>query len=47
MRFEDGLQLRRVVRELEAEFLRLHHDVAAAGEVADQHVARVADDVRD
>jgi hypothetical protein len=36
-------QLRRVVRDLEAELARLHHDVAAAGEVAHEHVTRVAD----
>ncbi len=40
------LQFRRVVRELEAEFLRLHHNVAAAGEIADEHGARVADERR-
>ena len=41
---QDRLQFRRVVCELEAEFLRLHHDVAAAREVADEDVARVADE---
>ena len=43
MRVEDWLQLRRVVRELEAQFLRLRRDVAAAGQVADQHAAGIAD----
>ena len=43
---ENGLQLRRVVVHLEAEFLRLHHDVAAAREIADEHAACVAHGLR-
>ena len=36
------LQLRRVLAQLDAQLLRLHHDVAPPRQVADQHRARVA-----
>ena len=36
---ENRLQLRRVVGDFETEFLRLEHDVALAGEVADENGA--------
>ena len=43
---KNRLQLRRVVRELEAQFLRLDDDVAAPGEIADENVSFVADERR-
>ena len=46
MRARIVFQFRRVVVELEAQFLRFHHDVAAAGQIADQHAAGIADAVR-
>jgi hypothetical protein len=40
---QDFPQLRRVIGKFDAQFPRLHHDVAAPGQIADEHVARVAD----
>ena len=39
---QNRLQLRRVAREFETKFLRLHHNVAAARQVADEDGARIA-----
>ena len=36
-------QFGRVIGKLDAQFPRLHHDVAAPGQIADEHVARIAD----
>ena len=43
---QDAFQLRRVVVDANAHFLRLHHDVAAAGQVAHKNAALVANHVR-
>jgi len=43
---QDRLQLRRVVVQFEAERLRLEHDIAAAGEIADQDVTLIPDQFR-
>ena len=43
---ENRLQLRRVVREFETQFLRLDDDVAAAGKIANENVALIADERR-
>src|SRR5947208_9545878 len=38
---QNFLQFRRIALELETELMCLHHDVAAAGEIADKHTSRV------
>ena len=40
---QDFPQFRRVLGQVDAQFARLDHDVAAPGQIADEHVARVAD----
>jgi hypothetical protein len=43
---EHRVELRRIGGDVEPELARLHDDVAPAGELADQHLAAVADERR-
>src|SRR5436189_5680276 len=43
---QNFLQFRRIALELETDLMCLHHDVAAAGEIADKHTSRVSNGSR-